>query len=143
VLPHQVNVPLMAGTTTHVAQRAVSSADSSLPAIGDGLQNEQAWKDTLVLYKANPKVPPAAKDFMRSTHPKDTRKYLEETEQQQKKSKISRIARGIKRCVDALIRYERALDMFTQAGGMSGCAVRGSIRLAGGWSSNIDLLELT
>lgn len=36
------------------------SADSSIPAIGDGLQNEQAWKDALVLYKANPKVPPAA-----------------------------------------------------------------------------------
>jgi hypothetical protein len=60
VLPYQVNLSLMAGTTSHVVQRAVLSADSSIPAIGDGLQNEQAWKDALVLYKANPKVPPAA-----------------------------------------------------------------------------------
>jgi hypothetical protein len=63
---------------------------------------------------------------MRSIHPKDIRKYLEEIEQWQKKSKLPRTARGIKRCVDALIRYERALDMFAQAGECL-AALRGAV----------------
>jgi hypothetical protein len=67
--------------------------------------------------------------LLQSTGPKDIRKYLEDVQQQQKKSRLSKTMRGLGTCIDALVRHEKAMEMFAQAGGMPGCVAWGSIRL--------------
>ncbi|KAH0564926.1 hypothetical protein GP486_001681 [Trichoglossum hirsutum] len=101
---------------------------ASLPVVGNNLQNEKTWKEALDLYSKSSNSS-YAKDLFRSTNPKDIRKYLEDVRQQQKKSKLSKTMYGIGTCIDALVRHERAMEMFAQAGGMPGCVAWGSIRL--------------
>jgi len=116
------NIPIaQAGTPA-------TNATVSLPVIGNDLQNEKAWKEALDLCSKNSNSS-RAKDVFRSTNPKDIRKYLEDVHQQQKKSKLSKTMRGIGTCIDALVRHEKAMEMFAQAGGMPGCVAWGSIRL--------------
>jgi hypothetical protein len=116
------NIPIaQAGNSaTNVAVR--------LPAVGNDLQNEKAWKEALDLCSKSTNLS-WAKDLFRSTSPNDIRKYLEDVQQQQRKSKLSKTMRGIGTCIDALVRHEKAMEMFAQAGGMPGCVAWGSIRL--------------
>jgi hypothetical protein len=107
---------------------APTTAALSLPVVGNDLQNEKAWTDALEICKKNSSHSSATEVFQ-STSPKDIRKYLEDIQQQQKKSKLSETARGLGSCIDALIRHKKAMEMFATAGGMPGCVVWGSIRL--------------
>jgi hypothetical protein len=100
----------------------------SLPVVGNDLQNEKAWSEALGICKKNSRKSSAAIVFQ-STGPKDIRKYLEDVQQQQKKNKLAKTMRGLGTCIDALVRHEKAMDMFAQAGGMPGCVAWGSIRL--------------
>jgi hypothetical protein len=116
------NIPIaQAGTLT-------TNAAVSLPVVGNDLQNEKAWKEALDLCgKSSNSF--SAKDVFQSTNPKDIRKYLEDVQQQQRKSKLSKTMGGIGTCIDALVRHEKAMEMFAQAGGMPGCVAWGIIRL--------------
>ena len=119
----------MASTTPFAqSENAVSTGTPSLPAVGKDLQNEKAWKEALDLCRE--KFSSAKADVVfQSTNPKDIRKYLEDVRQQQSKSKLSKSIRGIGTCMDALMRHEKAIDMFAQAGGMPGCVAWGCTRL--------------
>jgi len=108
---------------------ALSAINAGLPAVGQVLQNDKAWKEAIALYDASSNAT-TPKELMTSTHPGDIRKYLEEVQQRQKKSKLTQTSRCIKSCLDTLARHEKALDIFAQAGGMPGCVAWGSIRLA-------------
>jgi hypothetical protein len=107
---------------------APTTAAFSLPVVGNDLQNEKAWTDALEICKKNSSHSSATEVFQ-STSPKDIRKYLEDVQQQQKKSKLSKTMRGLGTCIDALVRHEKAIEMFAQAGGMPGYVAWGSIRL--------------
>jgi hypothetical protein len=101
------------------AGRAPNSTALSLPVVGNDLQAEKAWNSN----NSSPAV------VFQSTSPKDIRKYLEDVQQQQKTSKLSKTIDVLGSCIDALVRHEKAIDMFAQAGGMPGCVAWGSIRL--------------
>jgi hypothetical protein len=100
----------------------------SLPAVGIDLQREKAWSDALEFWTSTSKAP-KAEALLASTGPDDLKTYLAEVQQQRQKSKLSVSARGIDICIDALVRHEKAIEMFAQAGGMPGCVAWGSIRL--------------
>ena len=110
------------------ARTPPTTAVLGLPVVGNDLQNEKAWEEALEICKKNSSQSSATMVFQ-STGPKDIRKYLEDVQQQQKKSKLSKTMRGLGTCIDALVRHEKAVEMFAQAGGMPGCVAWGSIRL--------------
>jgi hypothetical protein len=110
------------------AGRAPNSTALSLPVVGNDLQAEKAWKEALEICGKNSNNSSPAVVFQ-STSPKDIRKYLEDVQQQQKTSKLSKTIDVLGSCIDALVRHEKAIDMFAQAGGMPGCVAWGSIRL--------------
>jgi hypothetical protein len=100
----------------------------ALPAVGVDLQREKAWKDALDFWTSNSKVT-MAEALIASTGPDDIKAYLVDLQQQRQKSKGAALAHSIDICIDALVRHEKAIEMFAQAGGMPGCVAWGSIRL--------------
>lgn len=119
----------MASTTFSAQSRDPTPTTTLfLPTVGKDLQNEKAWKEALDLCRK--KFSSAKPDIVfQSTNPKDIRKYLDDVRQQQSKSKLTRSIRGIGTCMDALMRHEKAIGMFAQAGGIPGCVAWGCTRV--------------
>lgn len=110
------------------AQSRTFTSLGSLPIVENELQNEKAWKEALDLCRK--RLNSSEADIIFQTiSPKDIRKYLEDIRQQRCKNKLSKSVHGINICIDALMRHERAIDMFAQAGGTPGCFAWGCTRL--------------
>jgi hypothetical protein len=120
------NIPSVQGLQVGTSP---TSEAVTLPVVANDLQKEKAWTEALEICQKNSSHSSTTEVFQ-SSSPKDIRKYLEDIQQQQKKSKLSKTVRGLGTCINALMRHEKAVEMFAQAGGMPGCVAWGSIRLA-------------
>lgn len=102
----------------------------TLPSIEHRLREDPAWLNALAEVKANSKLTADMLELTGSTTPNDLLEYVESTKQRQRQSKHTKTMRVLDRCSDCIRRHEKSIDMFAQAGGMSGCLAWGTIRVA-------------
>jgi len=115
---------LMAAQPGHQAR-----APTAIPSVGNLIRHDESWTRALQAV-SNATGKPIAVLLNRPAHPRDVSAYLEALKEARKQSRFSRTCRAVTACIDAIRRHDKALDMFAQAGGMSGCLIWGCIKLA-------------
>ena len=106
------------------------ASTTALPSIEHRLRKDPAWLNALAEVKASSKLTADMLELTESTMPNDLLEYINSIKQQQRRSKHAKTMRMVEKCSDCIKRHEKSIDMFAQAGGMSGCLAWGTIRVA-------------